>query len=47
MVDYKPLIDEEIKKLAEDIYRGLVFTDRLVQNPEDVYRIFMPLVLLA
>lgn len=46
MVDYKPLTDEGVKKLADDIYRGLVFTDRHVQNPDDISRVFLPLVLL-
>lgn len=45
MVDYKPLTEEEIKKLADDIYRGFVFTDRHVRNPDDILRVFMPLVL--
>lgn len=47
MVSYNPLAEEEIKRLAEDIYRGLVFTDRHVQNPDDVERVFMPLILLG
>jgi hypothetical protein len=47
MVDYKPLTDEEIKKLADDIYKGIVFTDRHIQNPDDISRVFMPLVLLS
>lgn len=46
MVNYKPLTEEEIKKLADDIYKGLVFTDRHIKNPEDISRVFMPLVLL-
>lgn len=46
MVDYKSLTEEEIKKLADDMYRGMIFTDRHVQNPDDVSRVFMPLVLL-
>ncbi len=46
MVDYKPLTDEEVKKLADDMYRGLVFTDRHIQNPDDISRVFMPLALL-
>lgn len=46
MVDYKPMTDEDIKKLADDIYKGLVFTDRHIQNPDDVPRVFIPLVLL-
>ena len=46
MVDYKPLTDKEIKKLADDIYKGLVFTDRHIKYPNDVHRVFMPLILL-
>ena len=46
MVGYKPLKDEEIKKLADDIYKGLVFTDRHMNNPGDMHRVFMPLALL-
>lgn len=44
--DFKKLTDEEIKDLANDIYKGLVFTDRHIQNPEDLSRVFMPLVFL-
>lgn len=46
MVDYRSLTDEEVKKLADDMYRGLVFTDRHIQNPGDISRVFMPLALL-
>ena len=46
MVDYKSLTEEEIKKLADDMYRGLVFTDRHIQNPDDISRVFIPLALL-
>lgn len=46
MVDSKPLTEEEIKKLADDIYRGIIFTDRHIKNPDDIYRVFIPLVLL-
>ena len=46
MVDYKSLTEEEIKKLADDMYRGLVFTDRHIQNPSDISSVFMPLALL-
>lgn len=46
MVDYKSLVEEEIKKLADDIYRCIVFTDRHIKNPDDISRVFMPLVLL-
>lgn len=46
MVNYASLTDEEIKKLADDIYKGLIFTDRHIQNPDDISRVFMPLVLM-
>ena len=46
MVGYKSLTDEEIKKLADDIYKGLIYTDSHIQNPSDVPRVFMPLLLL-
>jgi len=46
MVNYTSLTDEEIKKLADEIYRGLIFTDRHIQNPDDISRVFMPLVLM-
>jgi len=42
----KPLSEEEISNLAEDIYRGSVFTDRHVHNPEDVPMVFMLLALI-
>lgn len=47
MTDYKPLTDEEIKKLADDIYKGIVFTDRHIQNPGDISGVFMLLALLS
>jgi len=47
MVNYKPLTEEEIKKLADDIYSGLVFTDRHIKNLDDISRVFMPLALLS
>lgn len=43
---YKPMTDEEIKQLAEDMYRGLVFTDRHVQNVKDIQMVFMPLMFI-
>lgn len=46
MVDYKSLTDEEVKKLAKDIYTGLVFTDMHLNNPVNLPRVFMPLALL-
>lgn len=45
-MNFKKLTEEEIKKLANDIYVGNVFTDRHIKNPEDVSRVFMPLVFL-
>ena len=47
MVNYKSLTDEEIKKLADDIYKGLVFTDRHIDNPNDVPRVFAALMLMG
>lgn len=46
MVDYKNMTDEEIKKLAEDMYKGLVFTDRHIQNPHDIYMVFIPIIFI-
>jgi hypothetical protein len=43
MTNNKHLTDEEIKKLANDIYQGLVFTNRHIQNPDDLSRVFMSL----
>lgn len=43
---YRSMTDDEIKQLADDIYRGRVFTDRHVQNPDDIPRVFIPLVLI-
>lgn len=44
--DFTPLTDKEIANLANDMYRGLIFTDRHVQRHEDVPSVFMPLILL-
>lgn len=44
---YGHMTDQEIKQLAEDIYKGLVFTDRHVQTSDDVSRVFMTLVLMG
>ncbi len=44
--DFKKLTEEEIKELANDIYKGLVFTDRQLNNPDDLCRVFMPLIFL-
>jgi len=35
--------DEELKKLALDIFSGHVFTDRHLQDPHDLTRLFMVL----
>ncbi len=43
---YNPMPDDEIKKLAEDIYTGLVFTDRHIRDTEDIQRVFTPLIFL-
>jgi len=33
--------DEELKQLALDYYKGLIFTDRQCRTPEDVQSVFM------
>lgn len=38
--------EEEIKKIAEDLYRGYIFTDRHVENKEDIPSVFMSLCML-
>ena len=47
MVSYTSLTEEEIKKLADDIYKGLVFTDRHIENSSDMPRVFVPLMLMG
>lgn len=44
---YSHMTDDEIKRIAEDMYRGLIFTDRHIRNPEDINSVFMPLALLG
>lgn len=44
--DFKKLTEEEIKDLANDIYKGFVFTDRHLQSPDDLSRVFIPLIFL-
>jgi hypothetical protein len=39
------MTDEEIKKLAEDMYKGFVFTDRHLNNADELPMVFMPLAL--
>lgn len=41
-----PLTEKEIADLANDMYRGVIFTDRHVQRPEDVPSVFMPLIFM-
>lgn len=41
-----PLTEKEIADLANDMYRGLIFTDRHVQNPKDVPSVFMPIIFM-
>lgn len=40
------LSEDEIKQLAEDIYRGSVFTDRDIGNNEDIRSVFMALAIM-
>ena len=46
-VKYQPMTDQEIKQLAEDMYKGLVFTDRHIQIPSDIPGVFMALSLMG
>lgn len=41
---YQSKTPEEIKKIAMDIHQNLIFTDRHVENPNDLGMVFMPLV---
>lgn len=43
---YTRISDEEAKKIAEDIYKGLIFTDRHLQNPEELKSVFMVLMFM-
>jgi len=41
------MTDQEIKQLAEDMYKGLVFTDRHIQQPNEIPSVFMALALMG
>ncbi len=43
---YKTMTDQEIKQLAEDMYKGLVFTDRHIMVQEELISVFMALALM-
>jgi HEPN domain-containing protein len=43
---YKPMTDKEVKQLAEDIYKGVVFTDRHIRIKEELPSVFMALVFM-
>jgi hypothetical protein len=43
---YKQMTDQEIKQLAEDMYKGLIFTDRHIKIQNDILAVFVPLVLM-
>lgn len=40
------MTDDEIKQLAEDMYKGIVFTDRHIQIKEELLSVFAVLVLM-
>lgn len=40
------MTDEQIKELALALFKGSVFTDRHIDNQEDISRVFMPLVFI-
>lgn len=44
---YKPMTDKEVKQLAEDMFKGLVFTDRHIRVKEELLSVFMALVLMS
>lgn len=43
---YELKTDEELKQLAEEMYRGEIFCDRHVNRPQDVEMVFMPIALM-
>ncbi len=45
-LSYTRISDEEVKKIAEDIYKGLIFTDRHISNPNDLTSVFMVLMFM-
>lgn len=38
--------EKELKKLAEDIYKGLVYTHQHIEKLEDIRTVFMPLAFI-
>jgi hypothetical protein len=44
---HEPMTNDEIKKLAEDMYKGLIFTDRNIETKEDLPMVFLPLTLMG
>ena len=44
---YKPMTDQEIKQLAEDMYKGIVFTDKHLQRRGDIQSVFAVLALMS
>src|SRR3972149_4177761 len=44
---YRPMSDQEVRQLAEDMFKGLIFTDRNVQIKEDIPKVFVPLMLMG
>ena len=39
--------DQEVRQLAEDMFKGLIFTDRNVQIKEGIPKVFVPLMLMG
>ena len=37
--------DEELKKVAEDLHAGRIFSDRHIEDPHDLRMVFMVLAL--
>lgn len=43
---YVRMSDDKIKELAQDMYKGLIFTNMHLQNHEDIPRVFVPMMML-
>ena len=44
---FEPMTNDQAKKLAEDLYKGLIFSDRHVQRQEYISMVFILLVLMG
>lgn len=44
---YGQLTNDEIKQLAEDMYKGLIFTDKHLRAKEELSMVFLPFVFMG